>query len=119
MLNSTQFQCAKKIKVIGATSADGTPYVRINACEQKEYVPFADFSGSGALAGDKLVAAKIILLNADWARCRALVEDITKFPPKPIIVSPGWAGADFALPDGTVFSPPGSRSPIVLFRPNP
>ena len=118
MIKPTQFNSAKKIHVSGATSAGGIPYVKIKACGQKAYVPLADFAGSNTVAREKLVAANIILLKPDWARCVALVEDITKFPPKPIIVSPGWAGADFALPDGTVLSPPGSKAPIVLFQAN-
>lgn len=115
MTSSNEFKRAKKIVASGATSADGVPYVRIKACGKVAFIPLADFSGSGRTARDKLEAAQVVLLNSDWARCLVLVDDISKFPPRPIIVTPGWAGDDFALPDGTVFSPPGSRKPIVLF----
>lgn len=93
MIEPIKFNSAKKIHVSGATSAGGIPYVRIKACGQKAHVPLADFAGSNTVAREKLVAANIILLRPDWARCVALVEGITKFPPKPIIVAPGRAGA--------------------------
>lgn len=114
-----QFKRAKKIAVSGATSPEGVPYVRIKACGKVAYVPLADFSGSGRNARDKLEAAKIVLLNSDWARVMVLVDDIGKFPLRPIIVKPGWAGDSFALPDGSVFSPPDSSKPVVLFNKEP
>ena len=119
MIIPTQYRKPKNIRALGATSADGIPYVCVKACKRAVWVPLADFADNGKAARTKLNAANIVLLNHDWKRCRDVVEALADFQPKPILLRSGWSGCHFALPDGRVFSPTDGEAPVVLFDLHP
>ena len=112
------YQPPTQITVRGATSPQGKAYVRVTASGVHAWVPRSAFTGGGGQALTLLKAANMPFLSHEWAQCRKKVAAVESYPLEPLIERPGRNGEYFALPDGTVFSPPGVGTPEVLFQKN-
>jgi len=103
--------------ITGILSQSGRKWINITSDEANVLVPFAEFHGAAKTAIDRLGARGFILPGPK--RVQSLVEQVTRvrdFAPADVVEKVGWNGSHFALPDGTVFSPPGSVVPILAFN---
>jgi hypothetical protein len=107
-----------KITVSGATAPNGKPYVQIRTSGKCTWVPREAFTGNGGEALRILKAGQMPFLANEWLQCKKLVAELRRYPKRPLIERPGWNGRHFALIDGTVFSPTGEDSAVLLFPKN-
>lgn len=104
--------------ITGLLSQSGRKWIAITSDDRKLLVPFAEFHGAAKAAVDRLGAAGLILPGSK--RVQALLEQVMRvrdFVPADVVEKVGWNGPHFALPDGTVFSPPEVRTPLLAFNP--
>src|SRR5262249_42964603 len=110
----------RKFRLSGLTSPAGGEWVKVRHRSRDAYVPMSKFSGTSTDAIKHLATAGIYVIGPrEAAAIRDAVQELKSFPPRPLIERPGRTGPHFAMPDGRVFSPPGSEEAIVLFTPDP
>lgn len=106
-----------QIRVRGATAPSGTQWVRIRKGKHSAWLPRFDFMLDVKSLKHRLAAAGLYLGRSEFAELENLVAELSKFPPKNLIETPGWTNGCFALPSGQLFAPKGARA-IRLFQPD-
>lgn len=99
----------KDVQVAGLTGASGARYVNVSSDDNSACIPLARFTHDERGIRSSLAEAGIpIIGSARWNKFINAVSELQGFPPATVIETVGWNGAAFALPDGTVVSPPGA-----------
>jgi hypothetical protein len=99
----------KDIQLTGLTGASGARYVNVSSDDNSACIPLARFTHDERGIKSSLAEAGIpIIGSARWNKFINAVSELRSFPPATVIETVGWNGEAFALPDGTVISPPGA-----------
>ena len=110
----------KAISVTGVTSRNGNEYVRIRKGSIIRYIPFKDFAGNYGDVKKRLANDGLPIVNrSEWKHLVSKVEvlEVPKdFPPKALFECPGWTDGCFALANGTVIGPKGTKGKPLYAR---
>lgn len=96
-----------------------TEWVLIQKGESKAWIPRRELAFEARNGLSMLKAAGVLLFgHAEQKQLITDVAGVTSFPERVIIETSGWNGIHFALPDGTIFSPPTEKPPLCVVAPS-
>lgn len=97
--------CKPRLRIRGFTALGGNQYLEVRKEGISVLVKRIDVVNEGRSLRARLAARNLYLSRLEITELDRSATEITSFPPKNIIEQPGWTGACFALPNGTVFAP--------------
>jgi len=118
MRSPTNPNQSANVTVRGVTAASGTQWVNITKGLSSAWSPHRSFATDERATRGRLAEQGVVLVAASWRQALEDVSRLEDFPAEAVAEQPGWVGASFALPDGTIFSPEGSQPPQIIFNPD-
>lgn len=103
------------ITIRGVTATSGTRWVNIIKGHTSAWSCYIGFATDERTTKSHLAEQGVVLVAATWRQVLEEVSRLEDFPAEAVAERPGWVGASFVLPDGTVFSPDGATPPQITF----
>lgn len=103
------------VTIRGVTAASGTRWVNIIKGHTSAWSGYVGFATNERTTKSHLAEQGVVLMAATWRQVLEEVSRLEDFPAEAVAERPGWVGASFVLPDGTVFSPDGATPPQITF----
>ncbi|MDY6949246.1 MAG: DUF927 domain-containing protein, partial [Pseudomonadota bacterium] len=109
-----ELEVASKLDVKGAISLDGNKYVKARKRGKTAFIPYSEFMPGGQIS-KYLRQQNLILTGPHYRELVHQVDDLKSFTRAPLLEHPGWTDGYFALPCGTVMSPPDRSKGRAIF----
>lgn len=106
------------VTIRGVTAASGTRWVNIIKGQTSAWSGYIGFATNERTTKSHLAEQGVVLMAATWRQVLEEVSRLEDFPAEAVAERPGWVGASFVLPDGTVFSPDDATPPQITFGPD-
>lgn len=113
-----QTHTGKRATVSGVCSLNGNRLFRISYQGKSGHIKQIELVKSKVQARQQLADAGVMVTSdKDWNAIMAAIEDVKRFPVRPYLETPGWAGGYYAEASGRVHSPAGARKGRAIFTP--
>ena len=107
-----------RVIIRGCTSLSGERYFKINYRGRSAYVAQGLFVAEKVEARKGLRASGVtITSDPDWRAIVQAIEDVKRFPPRPLLDKPGWIDGYYAEANGYVHTPRGKPRGKSIFPP--
>lgn len=116
MRNSSKHHLPANVTIRGVTAASGTRWINILKGHSSAWSRYSDFATDERATRSRFAEQGVVLVAASWRQVIEQVSRLEDFPTEEVAERPGWVGASFVLPDGTVFSPDGVAPPQITFN---